>query len=220
LTALGLRAAERGVALIQAPELGGPIHSKGVLILGGFLNGRYASDQPLSLSASIVFEQSYGPVEGDSASSAELYALLSALADVPLKQSIAVTGAINQRGELQAVGAINEKIEGFFDVCKVRGLTGAQGVLIPSANKRHLMLRRDVIDAVAAGSFHIYAVDTVDQGIEILTGMPAGTREATGRFAAETFNERAESRLVTLAKQARAFKLAAEGTEAAPTARD
>jgi predicted ATP-dependent protease len=158
-------------------------------------------------------------VEGDSASSAELYALLSALADVPLKQSIAVTGAINQRGELQAVGAINEKIEGFFDVCKVRGLTGAQGVLIPSANKRHLMLRRDVIDAVAAGSFHIYAVDTVDQGMEILTGMPAGTREATGRFAAGTFNERVESRLITLAKQARAFKLAAEGTEAAPSAR-
>jgi predicted ATP-dependent protease len=196
------------------------MHSKGVLILGGFLNGRYASDQPLSLSASIVFEQSYGPVEGDSASSAELYALLSALADVPLKQSIAVTGAINQRGELQAVGAINEKIEGFFDVCKARGLTGAEGVLIPSANKRHLMLRREVIDAVAAGSFHIYAVDTVDQGIEILTGMPAGTREATGRFAAGTFNERVESRLITLAKQARAFKLAAEGAEAAPSARD
>jgi predicted ATP-dependent protease len=210
----------RVVDIEREVELGGPIHSKGVLILGGFLNGRYASDQPLSLSASIVFEQSYGPVEGDSASSAELYALLSALADVPLKQSIAVTGAINQRGELQAVGAINEKIEGFFDVCKARGLTGAEGVLIPSANKRHLMLRREVIDAVAAGSFRIYAVDTVDQGIEILTGMPAGTRETTGRFAAGTFNERVESRLITLAKQARAFKLAAEGTEAAPSGRD
>jgi predicted ATP-dependent protease len=210
----------RVVDIEREVELGGPVHSKGVLILSGFLNGRYAADQPLSLSASIVFEQSYGPVEGDSASSAELYALLSALADVPLKQSIAVTGAINQRGELQAVGAINEKIEGFFDVCKARGLTGAEGVLIPSANKRHLMLRRDVIDAVAAGSFHIYAVDTVDQGMEILTGMPAGTREATGRFAAGTFNERVESRLITLAKQARAFKLAAEGTDAAPSARE
>lgn len=170
----------RVVDIEREVELGGPIHSKGVLILGGLLNGRYASDQPLSLSASIVFEQSYGPVEGDSAS--ELYALLSALADVPLKQSIAVTGTINQRGELQAIGAINEKIEGFFDVCKARGLTGAEGVLIPSANKRHLMLRRDVIDAVAAGSFHIYAIDSVDQGIEILTGMPAGTRDTTGRF--------------------------------------
>jgi predicted ATP-dependent protease len=187
-----------------------------VLILSGFLNGRYASDQPLSLSASIVFEQSYGPVEGDSASSAELYTLLSTLADVPLKQSIAVTGAINQRGEVQAVGAINEKIEGFFDVCNARGLTGAEGVMIPSANKRHLMLRRDVIDAVAARSFHVYAVDTVDQGIEILTGIPAGTRDATGRFPVGTFNERVETRLVTLAKQARAFKLAAESTEAAP----
>ena len=196
-------------------ELGGPIHSKGVLILSGFLNGRYASDQPLSLSASIVFEQSYGSVEGDSASSAELYALLSALADVPLKQSIAVTGAINQRGEIQAVGAINEKIEGFFDVCKARGLTGAEGVVIPSANKRHLMLRRDVIDAVAAGSFHVYAINTVDQGIEILTGMPAGAPDTIGRFPAGTFNARVETRLTMLAEQARAFKLPAEGKDAA-----
>jgi predicted ATP-dependent protease len=205
--------AGRVVDIEREVELGGPIHSKGVLILAGFLNGRYASDQPLSLSASIVFEQSYGIVEGDSASSAELYALLSALADVPLKQSIAVTGAINQRGELQAVGAVNEKIEGFFDICKARGLTGAEGVLIPSANKRHLMLRRDVIDAVAAGNFHIYAANTVDQGVEILTGVPAGTRQATGRFPAGTFNERIETRLVTLAEQARAFKLLGEGTE-------
>jgi predicted ATP-dependent protease len=188
-------------------ELGGPIHSKGVLILAGFLNGRYAPDQPLSLSASIVFEQSYGTVEGDSASSAELYALLSALADVPLKQSIAVTGAINQRGEMQAVGAINEKIEGFFDVCKARGLTGGEGVLIPSANKRHLMLRGDVIDEVAAGHFHIYPVDTIDQGLEILTGMPAGRRDATGTFPVGTFNERVERQLITFARQARAYKL-------------
>jgi hypothetical protein len=157
--------------------------------------------------------------EGDSASSAELYALLSSLADVPLKQAIAVTGAINQRGEVQAVGVINEKIEGFFDVCKARGLTGVEGVLIPSANRRHLMLRRDVIDAVAAGTFHICAMDTVDQGAEILTNMSAGTRDATGRFPAGTFNERVETRLITLAKQARAFKLAAEGTEAVQSAR-
>jgi predicted ATP-dependent protease len=204
----------RVIDIEREVELGGPIHSKGVLILGGFLNGRYAADQPLSLSASIVFEQSYGPVEGDSASSAELFALLSALADVPLTQSIAVTGAINQRGELQAVGAINEKIEGFFDVCQARGLTGAEGVVIPSANRRHLMLRRDVIDAVATGRFYVFAIDNVDQGIEILTGMPAGRRDATGRFPAGTFNERVETRLMTLAKQARAFKLAADGPEA------
>jgi predicted ATP-dependent protease len=119
-----------------------------------------------------------------------------------------VTGAINQRGEVQAVGAINEKIEGFFDVCRARGLTGAEGVVIPSANKRHLMLRREVIDAVAAGRFHVYAIETVDQGIEILTGVPAGTRDVTGRFPAGTFNERVEARLMTLAEQARAFKLA------------
>jgi predicted ATP-dependent protease len=210
----------RVVDIEREVELGGPIHSKGVLILAGFINGRYAPDQPLSLSASIVFEQSYGPVEGDSASSAELYTLLSALADVPLTQSIAVTGAINQRGELQAVGAINEKIEGFFDVCKTRGLTGAEGVLIPSANKRHLMLRRDVVDAVAAGNFGIYAVDTVDEGVKIMTGMTAGARDATGTFPTGTFNERVESRLITLARQARAFKLAADGTEAAPAAGD
>jgi predicted ATP-dependent protease len=210
----------RVVDIEREVELGGPIHSKGVLILAGFLNGRYASDQPLSLSASIVFEQSYGSVEGDSASSAELYALLSALADVPLKQSIAVTGAINQRGEVQAVGAINEKIEGFFDVCQARGLTGAEGVVIPSANKRHLMLRRDIIDAVAAGSFHVYAIDTVDQGIEILTGMPAGSRDTTGIFPAGTFNERVETRVMALARQARAFKLPVESTEAVASAKD
>jgi predicted ATP-dependent protease len=192
-------------------ELGGPIHSKGVLILGGFLSGRYVPDQPLSLAASIVFEQSYGAVEGDSASSAELYALLSALAEVPLKQSIAVTGSINQRGDVQAVGGINEKIEGFFDVCSARGLTGGEGVLIPSANVRHLMLRRDVVEAVAAGRFHVYAVDTVDQGLEILTGMPAGTRDERGAFPDGSINHRVEQRLIALAKQARAFRVATEG---------
>lgn len=191
-------------------ELGGPLHSKGVLILSGFLAGRYVPDYPLSLSASIVFEQSYGAVEGDSASSAELYALLSALADVPVKQSIAVTGSVNQRGEVQAVGGVNEKIEGFFDVCKARGLSGHEGVLIPAANKRHLMLRADVIEAVAAGEFHVYAVDTVDQGIEILTGMPAGSRNEAGRFPDGTLNHRVEQRLIALARQARAFKVTVE----------
>jgi lon-related putative ATP-dependent protease len=158
-------------------ELGGPIHSKGVLILSGFLAGRYIPDKPLSLSASLVFEQSYGGVEGDSASSAELYALLSALAEVPINQALAVTGSVNQRGEVQAIGGVNEKIEGFFDLCKARGLTGEQGILIPASNVKHLMLRRDVVEAAAAAKFHIYPVETIDQGVEILTGLPAGERD-------------------------------------------
>jgi predicted ATP-dependent protease len=178
-----------------------------VLILSGFLAGRYVPDYPLSLSASIVFEQSYGAVEGDSASSAELCALLSALADVPIKQSIAVTGSINQHGDVQPVGVLNEKIEGFFDVCKARGLTGDQGVVIPTANKRHLMLRDDVVKAVDAGTFHIYAVDTIDQGIEVLTGVPAGARDETGRFPDKSINGLVEQRLMAFAKQARAFRV-------------
>jgi predicted ATP-dependent protease len=191
-------------------ELGGPIHSKGVLILSGFLAGRYVPDHPLSLSASIVFEQSYGAVEGDSASSAELYALLSSLADVPVKQSIAVTGSINQHGRVQPVGGINEKIEGFFDVCQASGLTGDQGVIIPAANTRHLMLRDDVIQAAEAGRFHVFAVDTIDQGIEVLTGRPAGSRDETGRFPDGSVNGLVEQRLTTSAKQARAFRMGPE----------
>ncbi len=146
-------------------DLGGPIHSKGVMILSGFLSARYAKDKPLSLSASLVFEQSYGGVEGDSASSAELYTLLSAIAKTPIRQSLAVTGSVNQRGQVQAIGGVNEKIEGFFDICQARGLTGDQGVLIPASNVKHLMLRQDVIDAVTDGDFHIYPVETIDQGI-------------------------------------------------------
>jgi predicted ATP-dependent protease len=189
-------------------DMSGPIHSKGVLILSGFLAGRYVPDHPLSLSASIVFEQSYGGVEGDSASSAELYALLSALADVPVRQSIAVTGSINQHGEIQPVGGINEKIEGFFDVCQAKGLAGDQGVLIPAGNVRHLVLRDDVVKAVEAGTFHIYAADTVDQGIEVLTGKTAGGRDETGRFPAESVNGLVENRLAAFAMQARAFRMA------------
>jgi predicted ATP-dependent protease len=191
-------------------ELGGPIHSKGVLILSGFLGGRFVPEHPLSLSASIVFEQSYGGVEGDSASSAELYALLSALAEVPIRQSIAVTGSINQHGDIQPVGGINEKIEGFFDVCQARGLSGEQGVLIPAANKRHLMLRDDVIKAVASGTFHIYAAETVDQGIEVLTGRPAGSRDGSGRFPEGTVNHLVEQRLESFARQARAYRVTPE----------
>jgi lon-related putative ATP-dependent protease len=187
-------------------ELGGPIHSKGVLILSGYLAGRYVPDHPLSLAASIVFEQSYGAVEGDSASSAELFALLSALAKVPIRQGIAVTGSINQRGEVQAIGGVNEKIEGFFDVCKAAGLTGDQGVLIPAANTAHLMLRDDVRAAVAEGTFHVYAMATIDQGLEILTGRPAGMRDAAGRFPEQTLNRRVEERLLDFSERARVFR--------------
>lgn len=185
--------------------MGGPIHSKGVLILSGFLNGRFAADHPLSLSASLVFEQSYSGVEGDSASSAELYALLSAIALVPLRQSLAVTGSVNQHGQVQPIGGVNEKIEGFFDVCRARGLTGEQGVLIPAANVSHLMLRRDVIDAAAAGKFHIYPVETIDQGIEILTGISAGEPDETGAYPPESFNGKVCARLMALAEKRIAF---------------
>ncbi len=185
-------------------ELGGPIHSKGVLILSGFLGARYAADRPLSLSASLVFEQSYSGVEGDSASSAELYALLSALAEAPIKQSLAVTGSVNQRGEVQAIGGVNEKIEGFFDLCKARGLTGEQGVLIPASNVKHLMLRQDVVEAVEAGKFRVYPVETIDQGIEILTGVEAGDRDSVGNFPEGSINRQVEARLIDLAEKRRA----------------
>jgi lon-related putative ATP-dependent protease len=185
--------------------LGGALHSKGVLILEGFLRGRYSLDKPLSLAASIVFEQSYGGVDGDSASSAELYALLSTLADAPIRQSFAVTGSVNQMGQVQAIGGVNEKIEGFFDICKGHGLSGEQGVLIPAANVRHLMLRHDVVQAVREDRFRIYAVSTIDEGIELLTGMPAGARGDDGRFPADSINGRVERRLSAFADTARAF---------------
>jgi lon-related putative ATP-dependent protease len=180
-------------------ELSGPIHSKGVLILSGFLGSRYVQDKPLSLSASLVFEQSYSGVEGDSASSAELYALLSAIGEIPLKQSLAVTGSVNQHGQVQAIGGVNEKIEGFFDVCKARELTGEQGVLIPASNVKHLMLREDVIEAVGDGKFHIYPIETIDQGIEVLTGISAGELDEAGNYPEDTINHRIQSRLVELA---------------------
>ena len=182
-------------------ELGGELHSKGVLILSGFLRGRYAQDHPLSLGASLVFEQSYGEVDGDSASSAELYALLSAIARLPLAQSFAVTGSVNQYGEVQAIGGVNEKIEGFFDLCKARGLTGGQGVLIPKANVKHLMLRHDVVDAVAAGQFAVYPVATVDEGIEVLTGVPAGEPDDEGVYPGGTVNRVVADRLAEMAEK-------------------
>jgi len=186
----------RVVDIEREVEMGGPIHSKGVLILSHFLGARYALDYPLSLSASLVFEQSYGGVEGDSASSAELYALMSALAEVPLRQSFAITGSVNQHGEVQAIGGVNEKIEGFFDICNQRGLNGDQGVLIPSANVKHLMLRHDVVAAVEAGRFAVYPVSHVDEGIELLTGLPAGERDSDGRFPPGSINRLVEDRLV------------------------
>jgi lon-related putative ATP-dependent protease len=186
-------------------ELGGPIHSKGVLILSRYLASNFVTDRPLSLSASLVFEQSYGGVEGDSASAAELCALLSALADAPLRQSLAITGSVNQFGQVQAIGGVNEKIEGFFDICNARGLSGDQGVVIPASNIKHLMLRSRVVEAVRDGRFHVYAVDHVDQALALLTGIAAGERQADGSFPEGTLNRRVTDRLVELAEKRRAF---------------
>jgi predicted ATP-dependent protease len=186
-------------------ELGGPVHSKGVLILSGFLAGRYAVDTPMSLLASLVFEQSYAGVEGDSASSAELYSILSALSELPLRQDLAVTGSVNQHGQIQAIGGVNEKIEGFFDICRRKGLTGSQGVLIPKANVQHLMLRQDVIDACAAGKFAIYPVAMIDEGIALLTGAPAGERAADGRYPDGSVNRLIEDRLRAFARIRQSF---------------
>jgi lon-related putative ATP-dependent protease len=204
------------VDIEREAALGGPIHSKGVLILSGFLEGRFAQRYPLSLSASLVFEQSYGGIDGDSASSAELYALLSALAEVPLRQDLAVTGSVNQHGVVQPIGGVNEKIEGFFDICQERGLTGDQGVLIPASNTDQLMLRPDVVAAAEAGDFHVYPVETVDEGIELLTGIEAGTRDEQGTFPDDTINGKVEARLREFADRRRQFALTdgqAESTE-------
>jgi len=183
-------------------ELGGPLHSKGVLILSGFLGGRFGGSRPLSLNASLVFEQSYGGVDGDSASAAELFALLSALAEVPIKQCFAVTGSVDQRGQIQAIGGVNEKIEGFFDACRITGVTGSQGVIIPASNVKHLMLRHDVVAAAAEGQFAIYPIDAVDQGLELLTGVPAGVPNADGNYPAGTLNQRVAARLDGFAAKA------------------
>jgi lon-related putative ATP-dependent protease len=192
-------------------EMGGPLHSKGVLILSGFLAARYALNVPVSLSASLVFEQSYGGVDGDSASSTELYALLSALSGLPIRQGLAVTGSVNQNGEVQAIGGVNEKIEGFYDICAARGLTGDQGVLVPKANVKHLMLRRDVVDACGDGRFHIYSVAHVDEGIELLTGRKAGVRGDDGQFPADSVNRLVEDRLAGFAETRRRFNAAGRG---------
>lgn len=191
-------------------DLSGRTHNKGVLILGGYLRGKYAQNKPFSLSASIAFEQSYSGVEGDSASSTEVYAILSSLSKLPLRQDIAVTGSLNQRGEIQPIGGVNEKIEGFFDVCKAKGLTGTQGVIIPYQNVQNLMLRADVIEAVKEGKFHIYPIKTIDEGIEILTGVKAGKMKEDGTFEEGTVNYLVDQELSRLAKSWKTYAAVAE----------
>ncbi len=185
-----------------------------MLILSNFIADRYARTRPLSLSASLVFEQSYGMVDGDSASVAETCALLSALAEVPIRQSIAVTGSINQRGQVQAIGGVNEKIEGFFDVCRRCGADEEAGVIIPEANVKHLMLRPDVVEAAAAGRFHVWAVRTVDEALELLTGMPAGQRGPDGRYPEGTLNRKVEDKLEELLAIRKRLAAAERGEEA------
>lgn len=193
-----------GIVDIQREvELGGPIHSKGVFILSGYMGGRYGRQQPLSLSASLVFEQTYSPVEGDSASLAELLALLSSLSDAPLRQDLAVTGSVNQWGEVQAIGGLNQKVEGFFELCKERGLTGEQGVVFPHSNAPNLMLHEEVVEAVAAGSFHLYPVESIDQAIELFTGVEAGAPDERGTFPPGSMHQRVESRLAEFAEVTR-----------------
>jgi len=197
---------EGGVIHIEREtDMSGPIHEKGVLTLTGYLGGTYAQNQPLSLTASLTFEQNYSGVDGDSASSTELYALLSSLSGVAIKQSIAVTGSINQRGEVQPIGGVNEKVEGFFRVCAAAGLTGEQGVLIPASNVDDLMLHEDVVTAVTEGKFNIWAVKTVDEGIELLTGKPAGSRDADGNFPEGTIHHTVQARLLELAEDLKNF---------------
>jgi predicted ATP-dependent protease len=186
------------------------LHSKGVLILSGFLGGRVGRTRPLSLNASLVFEQSYGGVDGDSASAAELFALLSALADAPIEQRFAVTGSVDQLGRIQAIGGVNEKIEGFFDVCRLKGLTGRQGVVIPKSNVQHLMLRADVVAAAREGRFAIYPIETVDEGLSLLTGQPAGEPDAEFNYPDGTLNARIAARLDAFAAKAAALARQAE----------
>jgi lon-related putative ATP-dependent protease len=188
-------------------QMGGPTHTKGVLILGGFLANRFAQERPLSLSAKLVFEQSYGGVDGDSASSTELYAILSALSGLPIKQCLAVTGSVNQRGEVQAIGGVNEKLEGFFEVCKAKGLTGKQGAMIPASNVQNLMLKEEIVEAAKEGKFTIYPVSTIDEGIEVLTGVPAGERKADGTYRKGTVNYLVNKRLQEMAETVREFPM-------------
>jgi predicted ATP-dependent protease len=183
------------------------------MILNGYITEKYAQDIPLSLSARLVFEQSYQEKEGDSASSTELYTLLSRLSDVPVRQGIAVTGSVNQKGEVQAIGGLNEKIEGFFEVCRTKGLNGSQGVLVPASNVKNLMLKEEVVAAVEQGKFHIYPVGRIDEGIEVLTGVKAGKHLKDGSFEQDSINDKVQKRLVTLAERLRDFTKGEEKAE-------
>lgn len=187
-------------------QMGGPTHTKGVMILGGYLNQRYAQDEPLSLTARLAFEQSYSGVDGDSASSTELYSLLSALSEKPIKQYLAVTGSVNQKGEVQAIGGINEKIEGFYEVCKAKGLTGKEGCVIPKSNVENLMLKEEVVEAIREGRFHIYPVGMIEEGIEVLTGVKAGETRPDGTYEEGTINFLVQKRLSMMAEQMKEYK--------------
>ena len=194
-------------------ELSGPIHSKGVMILSAYLGSKYAPDLPLSLSASLVFEQSYGKIEGDSASSSELYALLSSLAGLPIKQNIAVTGSVNQFGEVQPIGGVNEKIEGFFDICMRKDPGASYGVIIPHTNVKHLMLKAEVLEAVENGTFAIYSVKTIDEGISIMTGVEAGVTDKKGNFPKDSVNGKVVARLQVLSETIRQYNHPKPGTK-------
>ncbi len=186
--------------------MSGPSHTKGVLILSGYLNEQVRPGEAPFLSARLVFEQNYGGVDGDSASSTELYSLLSALAGVPVKQNIAVTGSVNQKGEVQAIGGVNEKVEGFYEVCKALGLSGKQGCMIPSSNVQHLMLKEEVVKAVKAKKFHIWPVSTISEGIEVLTGVPAGKLNDDGTFEKGSINAMVQKRLDDMAERRKEYK--------------
>ena len=202
------------LSIEREAELSGHIHDKGFLTLTGYLRDRYGQEQRIAVGATLTFEQSYEQIEGDSAASAELYALLSELSGLPVRQDIAVTGSVNQHGEIQAIGGVNEKIEGFFRTCSLQELTGRQGVIIPEANARNLMLSDEIVDSVRAGRFHVWTVRTVDAGIELLTGVRAGVRDDDGRFPEGTVHARVAERLERWASEA-----AEEGNSAAPTPR-
>jgi predicted ATP-dependent protease len=206
ITAETFMGKEGVVNIEREANLSGNTHDKGVMILSGYLGRTFAQNYPLSLSISITFEQSYGSVDGDSASSSELYAVISSLSGIPINQGIAVTGSVNQKGRIQAIGGVNQKIEGFFEVCQVKGLTGKQGVMIPTANLKNLMLKKEVIRAVQEKKFHIYHVSTVEEGIQILTGVPAGIPDMEGRFLAGTVFGKVQEKLEKYFKQALKFR--------------
>jgi predicted ATP-dependent protease len=197
---------KQGVVNVEREaNMSGPLHTKGVLILSGYLASKFAQDKPLSLNAHLAFEQNYGGVDGDSASSTELYAILSALSGVPIRQGIAVTGSVDQKGRVQAIGGVNEKIEGFYEICTLEGLTGGQGVMIPASNVKNLMLKREVLEAVEQGQFHVWSVETVEEGIEVLTGLKAGERAKDGSYEEDSIFARADARLSEMAQDLAKF---------------